>query len=607
MLTLFVAIGCTKDEDLDWDNTGGSIPGGSNSGNPGGTNSGTNTGTSLTGDLADFDVVINTAALEENETIPDTTDEWYDDYVEGYSPTASISISYDGSSATVSGAAEGVTVTTDGAHVTVISTVKGVAYQLSGATSDGSFKIYSSYKFQLTLNGVDITNPTGAAINNQGKRCYLVVNDGTTNTLTDGTSYSIPDGEDMKATLFSEGKLDFSGKGTLQVYSNCKNGIASDDYLYIRPGSNIYVKSTTNHGMKANDGIIVRGGVVNVEVSAAMAKAIKSDAYIQIDGGRVTAITTGASAYDSDDQEYKGCAAIKSDSIMVVNGGEVLAKSTGQGGKAISTDQTLTVNGGTIKAIASGNNYGSGNNSVAAKAIKADGDLTINGGLIMARASAHEAIETKGNLLVNNGDIAAYSSDDAINAAGNLTINDGRVYCYSTGNDGIDANKHMYVNGGVLVTFGATGAETGIDVGEQYSLYVNGGTLLGMGGRADASVSTSTCKQPYASLSGISVNSGTYLTVNESDGTCLFAVKMPRAYSGAAMEVSSSAFSSSGTYTIGTATSASGDEFFGYIANAETDGTSSLGSWTFSSNVYGSTGGNGGGMPGGGGGPGGWH
>ena len=211
------------------------------------------------------------------------------------------------------------------------------------------------------------------------------------------------------------------------------------------------------------------------------------------------------------------------------------------------------------------------------------------------------------NLLVNNGDIAAYSSDDAINAAGNLTINDGRVYCYSTGNDGIDANKHMYVNGGVLVTFGATGAETGIDVGEQYSLYVNGGTLLGMGGRADASVSTSTCKQPYASLSGISVNSGTYLTVNESSGTCLFAVKMPRAYSGAAMEVSSSAFSSSGTYTIGTATSASGDEFFGYIANAETDGISSLGSWTFSSNVYGSTGGNGGGMPGGGGGPGGWH
>ncbi|MBQ4445137.1 MAG: carbohydrate-binding domain-containing protein, partial [Prevotella sp.] len=293
---------------------------------PGGTAS---SGTALTTTLGTFDVTIDTSALTETETIPGSTDTYYEDYVETYTPTTTIKIAYNGNSATVSGEAEGVTITKDGADVTVNSTVKNIAYELSGTTSDGSFKIYSEKKFEVILNGVDITNPTGAAINNQGKRMYVVVKDGTTNKLTDGSSYTMVDNEDMKGTLFSEGKLAFSGSGTLSVYSNAKNGIVSDDYVFIRPNTNIYVKSTTNHGIKANDGVIIRGGVVNVEVSADAAKGINTDGFIQIEGGRVTAITSGGSSYDDEDKEYKGCAGIKSDSIFVISGGEVNVKSTG--------------------------------------------------------------------------------------------------------------------------------------------------------------------------------------------------------------------------------------------------------------------------------------
>lgn len=543
---------------------------------PGGTAS---SGTALTTTLGTFDVTIDTSALTETETIPGSTDTYYEDYVETYTPTTTIKIAYNGNSATVSGEAEGVTITKDGADVTVNATVKNIAYELSGTTSDGSFKIYSEKKFEVILNGVDITNPTGAAINNQGKRMYVVVKDGTTNKLTDGSSYTMVDNEDMKGTLFSEGKLAFSGSGTLSVYSNAKNGIVSDDYVFIRPNTNIYVKSTTNHGIKANDGVIIRGGVVNVEVSADAAKGINTDGFIQIEGGRVTAITSGGSSYDSEDKEYKGCAGIKSDSIFVISGGEVNVKSTGAGGKGLNSSQTMTISGGTIRAIAAGKNFSSGNDDVAAKAIKSAGDMTISGGDIMARSAAHEAIETKGKLTVSAGSIGAYSSDDAINSAGVMTINGGYIFGYSTTNDGIDANGNLTVNGGVLIGCGATAPEEGIDVAERCTFSINGGTVIGIGGGSE-SISGS---QQKAVLSGVTVNNGSYITVKDDSGTNIFAIKMPRAYSRAVMQLSSPKFKSGTTYTMSTATSVSGsDEFFGYYAGATASSETKLGTFTTS-------------------------
>lgn len=543
---------------------------------PGGTAS---SGTALTTTLGTFDVTIDTSALTETETIPGSTDTYYEDYVETYTPTTTIKIAYNGNSATVSGEAEGVTVTKDGADVTVNSTVKNIAYELSGTTSDGSFKIYSEKKFEVILNGVDITNPTGAAINNQGKRMYVVVKDGTTNKLTDGSSYTMVDNEDMKGTLFSEGKLAFSGSGTLSVYSNAKNGIVSDDYVFIRPNTNIYVKSTTNHGIKTNDGVIIRGGVVNVEVSADAAKGINTDGFIQIEGGRVTAITSGGSSYDDEDKEYKGCAGIKSDSIFVISSGEVNVKSTGAGGKGLNSSQTMTITGGTIRAIAAGKNFSSGNDDVAAKAIKSAGDMTISGGDIMARSAAHEAIETKGKLTVSAGSIGAYSSDDAINSAGVMTINGGYIFGYSTTNDGIDANGNLTVNGGVLIGCGAMAPEEGIDVAERCTFSINGGTVIGIGGGSE-SISGS---QQKAVLSGVTVNNGSYITVKDDSGNNIFAFKVPRAYSRAVMQLSSPKFKSGTTYTMSTATSVSGsDEFFGYYAGATVSSETKLGTFTTS-------------------------
>jgi len=95
-----------------------------------------------TGDLTTFEIAVDSTSLSETETI--LADD--EDYVQNNTFGSVIKIAYNGSSATVSGSVDGVTVTTNGAHVSVVSETKGVAYVLSGTTTDGSFKIQSSAK-----------------------------------------------------------------------------------------------------------------------------------------------------------------------------------------------------------------------------------------------------------------------------------------------------------------------------------------------------------------------------------------------------------------------------------------------------------------------------
>jgi hypothetical protein len=62
------------------------------------------------------------------------------------------------------------TVRIDGNHVTVRNTTaQKIIYELSGTTQDGSLKLYSSARQAIVLNAVELTNPKGAAINNQGR------------------------------------------------------------------------------------------------------------------------------------------------------------------------------------------------------------------------------------------------------------------------------------------------------------------------------------------------------------------------------------------------------------------------------------------------------
>ena len=342
------------------DPVSGTVPGsgsgsGSGSSGSGFTSGGSSTPTTTlfaSNALTSFDVSLNTSALSESETVP-ADDE---DYVENSEFSSTIEIAFSGNSATVTGSASGVEITQNGAKVTVNSTAKKVAYVLSGTSTDGQFKIYSEKKFKLTLNSLTLNNTDGAPINIQsGKRVFVVLSG--TNTLTDGSSYTTPDGEDQKACLFSEGQLIFSGSGTLNVTSNYKHGICSDDYLRFRPGNVINVTTAKGNGLKANDGVYVEGGVLNVSVSGTAKKGISSDSLVVINGGRTTILTSGGGEWDSSENDVTAAAGIKADDIFKMTKGELLIKSTGVGGKGISTDLDATISGGTIKIITTGKKY----------------------------------------------------------------------------------------------------------------------------------------------------------------------------------------------------------------------------------------------------------
>ena len=427
-----------------------------------------------------------------------------------------ISIVWSGSGASVSGDANGV-VTVSGADVTVdnTKTTEKVKYELSGSSTNGSLKIYSNNKQALVLSGLSLTNPNGAAINNQGKkRCFIVLSG--TSSLADGSSaaYTATREEDLKAVFFSEGQLIFSGEGSLTVSANNaqgKAGITSDDYVRVMgsPSIKITAGSGAGHGLRGKDAVAIDGGTIDVSVSADMKKGIASDSLVVFNGGVTTVKATGGTAYDSEDAEYKASAGVKADQVFKMNGGSLTVTSSGQGGKGITGDAVAYFNGGTVNVNVTGSNYGSSSSgggggrpratatdsSKSAKAIKFDGDIHFNGSTVSASASSHEAIESKGAMSISDGVVYAQSSDDAINSAKDLTISGGSVCAYSTGNDGIDANGNMYIKGGLVYAISASSPEVAFDANTEggYKLYLTGGTLIALGGLENGSSLSQSC------------------------------------------------------------------------------------------------------------------
>ena len=554
------------------------------------------------GDVSTFTIDFDRTSLSESVAV-DAAD---DDFIENTTFQETIYITFSNTTpATVEGDTNGY-VSVSGNDVVVTNTSENVVrYVLSGTTSNGYFKLYSQKKQAIELRGASITNPDGAALNNQSKkRTFIVLADGTTNTLSDGTAYAdATDDEDMKACLFSEGQLVFSGTGRLTVDANCKAGIRSDDYVRTMPGVDIYVDASSGNGIRGNDAVIVSGGVLNVNISGTADKGISTDGYVQIDGGRTTVVTTGGYEWDNDDNDYSACAGVRADGAVTINGGELLCHSTGQGGKGISSDDVVTINGGTVRIITEGKKFSKSSYSVSPKGIKADGNIIINGGMTQVRCSGgegSEGIESKAEIYIYGGTVESYCYDDAINSKSNLYIEGGYVYARATGNDGIDSNRNLLIDGGVVIAEGAGAPECGIDAAEGYTAYINGGTVIAIGGGLQAVASSS--KQ--ASLTA-SVSTGTTIGLLSST-TAILGYTTPSSSTGTALMISSPALTSGSTYTLRAGCLLTGGSSFYSLTTGCTIGSGSqsadvTASTAVSSSMGGGMMGGGGGAPGGGG------
>lgn len=487
-----------------------------------------------------------------------TTSDDVSDDISGttFAQTVYVTFSSNGD-ATVTGTTDDFTVTTSGNDVTIIYTgEEHIMYELSGNTSDGFFKLYSASKQGITLNGLSLTNPNGAAINvqgptdapNKGKRTFIVLKG--TNTLADGTSYTgTPSNEDEKAVLFGEGQFVFSGTGSLEVAASGKSGIVSDDYLHFIGGT-ITVNTTTSVSVSGSDTL--------------KPACVKANDYIKMTGGTLS------------------------------------LTSSGTGAKGVSCDGYGIFRGGTVNVTVTGSNFGSsgggggfpgggqsGSNGVKAKGIKFDGNLAFTGGTVVVKATSHEGIESKGTITISGGEVYSYSqSDDAINSAGDFTITGGYVYGYSPGNDGLDANGNFYLKGGVVYVIGSGSPEVAIDANTEggYKLYVEGGTLIAIGGLESGSSLSQSCYQ----ASNWSSNTWYALTV----GSTTYAFKTPSS-GGSGLVVSGSS-----TPTLKSGVSVDGGT--GFFEGLLYENASVSGGTEVSLSSY--TGGNGGGgSPGGGG------
>lgn len=587
ILIIFLLASCSTGADSD-DNDSGSTSSGYSTG---GSTSADLSGVTTDGDVSSFTIAFDNSGLSESSEA-DAEDE---DLIANSSFDDTISVVFSASgSATVSGDDKGYA-TVSGNKVTVNNTgSEKIFYTLSGTSTNGCFKLYSEKKQAIELKELNLTNPEGPAINNQsGKRTFIVLADGTSNYLTDGTTYaSAPNDEDQKAALFSEGQFIFSGTGYLQVDANCKAGIRSDDYVRTLPGCHIYVDASAGNGIRGNESVTISGGVLNINVTGTADKGISSDGLVEVDGGRTTVITSGGYEWDADDNDYSACAEVKADSLFRITGGKLFLKSTGIGGKGISSDGMGLFEGGTVKIITSGTSYPSNTNnstySTSPKGIKCDGDISITGGLIQVRDSHSEGIESKQAMTITGGTVECYCYDDAINSKYNLTITGGYIYAHSSGNDGIDANRNLYINGGVVIAEGTSGAECGLDAAEGYSYYQNGGTVVAIGGNVQATASSSS----QASVSTTASLNTTYALANST--TNILTYKTPSS-GGSALMISSPSLSSGSNYTLFSGVSISGGTaFHGLTLGAATSGGSTFATLTAATQI-GSTQGGGGG------------
>ena len=548
------------------------------------TTPGSGGSSTTTGELTTFDVNIDQTSAEPTSTtseyLPDE-----EDALENNSFTTEVNIDMSHPTATTE---NGVEITVNGGHITANhGSTKGICYVLSGTTENGSFTVVGDKKYEIKLNNVNITNPDSAALNLlSGKRAYVMLADGTSNTLSDGTSGS------QKGALYCKGKLLFNGSGKLSVTGNTNNAIHSADYIVFRKGNNIYANSTANHGIKANDGIFINGGIINVEVSAEAAKGINCESNIIVNGGRTTVITTGGGTYDTEDNEAKGAACIKADSAFTINAGELWLKSTGSGGKGINVDTEANFTGGNVYIVTEGGQYKSNNDTSSPKGIKADGNINISGGTIWVRTNGYngEGIETKSAMNISGGEVAVYAYDDAINSKGDMTITGGYVYAQGKNNDGLDANGNIYIKGGLIYAICSGSPEVAIDANTEggKKLYLTGGTVVAVGGLENGSSLTQSCYQAS------SWSKNTWYTMTYDSNT--FSFKTPSS-GGSGLVVSSAA---TPTLSSGTTISGGSSVFggIGIMSGTISNGTSvSLSSYTSGS-----------GMGGGGGfGPGGWH
>ena len=412
-----------------------------------------------------------------------------------YDASAATTITASGGSVEVSGTGTG-NVTTDSADGTTVTITGSGTYVLTGTLDDGRVVVSAEdADVRLVLAGASITNADGPAIDVQDAgSAVMVLAEGTTNTLADGSSYADTGEDAATAALYSSDTLAITGTGSLDVTGSYKDGISSKNGLVIAGGPTITVNA-------ADDGV-------------------RGKDYLLVSSGRLT-VTAGGDGLKSseDDDETKGFVALGAATVTVASGDDGISATTDV--TVDGTTLSITAGGGQASATVSEEGPGAGgpDQDRAAEDDTTSSPKGINTGVAYAQDSGSVTIDAADEGLqgafvnVNGGSLDIASGDDGVNASNGdstiedyenadsesddgsaLTISGGQVQIDYASSDGIDSNGSAYVTGGEVVVGGAAGAMDG-------SVDANGETTL-------VGVSAS-----------LAVAEGDTITVTSADGT----------------------------------------------------------------------------------------
>lgn len=490
-----------------------------------------------------------------------------------------------------------------------------------GVSEDGQLKIYGDSEVKIVLNDLKLISQKSSAINVQSKAdLYIHLNNGTRNLIGDAASQSdesyyldgvAANDEKRNGAIYSKGSVSVSGSGVLMLSGNKKHGISAKSSFTLRAGATISISDVADNCVKA-EGINILGGYIWANTSADAGKCLSSDGDVIIKGGVLKLNTSGGSIYEADENDTSSPAGIKADLDVVIYGGDILCVSSGEGGKGINVDGNLTIYDGVINVLTSGGKYvynAAQDLDSSPKGVKADGEIVINGGYlniqVTGKSDGSEGLESKTKLTINDGEVFVYAYDDAINVGGDypvgIEINGGKVFAFADNNDGIDSNAMMWINGGLVITSGSAAPEEGFDCDHSENFVVTGGILIGTGGAAVATSSSST--QRSVIYNGIEAKTGDLFVVQDSDGNSILMYEFPRTMNRMSVFFSTPQIVSGETYTVFTGGSLNGntENWNGWCKDGSYTAGSQVG--TFTSNGVTTTVGQGGG-PGSGGGPG---
>ena len=349
-------------------------------------------------------------------------------------------------------------VTKEGENVTV--TLSGTTERhilLSGTARNGSLKIYGGdSRVVLHLNGLNIKNNSGPAINVQkGKRVTVCLVSGKENYL-DGTSATPQGQEQAKGAFFSEEKLYFTGNGSLDVKSRQGHAIVVDNDFEINNGK-LTISESEGDGIHVNDKIEILGGVIKI---ASKGDAIQSEKpgsavypSVTISGGKILAQTTGIKSHGITSE---GLIRIEENAIVQIS---VL----GNGSKGIKSTKDTEILGGTIKIQVSGgrdqNSNADTSNAAGIKVgVNGDGidavkaDLFIDGGNITIKSpgSSAKGINVSRNIDMRRGNVNIEANDDGIKVHGALKMSGGTISVESMRGPEYDIDGAVDQTGGTI-------------------------------------------------------------------------------------------------------------------------------------------------------------